>query len=274
MIKTSPSLGDGSGVAQHAHGSLDLGQIPTWYNSWWLVVDTDLEARWTPVDELDGPLGLDGSNGGVDILGDNITSVQHTAGHVFTVTWVTFYHLVGWLEASIGNFSNGELFMVSLLCGDNWGVCGKREVDTWVGYQVGLELSQVHIEGTVEPEGGGDGGDDLTNQSVQVGVGWSLDIQVTSTDIVDSLVVDHEGTVGVLEGGVSGQNGVVGLDDSGRHLGSWVDGEFQLGFLTVVYTETFHKEGAEARSGTTTEGVEDKETLETGTLISQLPDSV
>ncbi|KAL4226984.1 hypothetical protein ACF0H5_014960 [Mactra antiquata] len=106
MIKTSPGFGDGSGVAQHADGTLYLGQITTWYDGWWLVVDTDLETSWTPVDELDGSLGLDGSNGGVDILWYNITSVQHTASHVFTVTWVTFYHLVGWLEASVGDFSN------------------------------------------------------------------------------------------------------------------------------------------------------------------------
>ena len=105
--------------------------------------------------------------------------------------------------------------MVSLLGGDDWGVGGQREVDTWVGYQVGLELSQVDVEGTVESQRGSDGADDLTNQPVQVGVCWSLDVQVSSADIVDSFVVDHEGTVGVLQGGVGGQDGVVWLDDSG-----------------------------------------------------------
>jgi len=32
----------------------------------WLVVDTDLEARWAPVDELDGSLGLDVGDGSVE----------------------------------------------------------------------------------------------------------------------------------------------------------------------------------------------------------------
>ena len=274
VVKTSPGLGDGSGVAQHAHGTLDLGQVTSGYNSWWLVVDTDLETSWTPVDELDGSLGLDGGNGGVDVLGDDVTSVQHTAGHVLAVTWITFYHLVGWLEASVGDLGNGQLFMVGLLGGDDWGVCGEREMDTWVGYQVGLELSQVDVEGTVESERGSDGADDLTNQSVQVGVGWSLDIQVTSADVVDGFVVDHECAVGVFKGGVGGQDGVVRFDYGGGDLWGWVDGEFQLGFLAVINTETFHKEGGEARAGTTTEAVEDQETLETSTLISELPDSV
>ena len=274
MIQTGPGLGNGGGVAQHADGSLYLGQITTWHDGWWLVVDSDLETSWTPVDELDGPLGLDGGNGGVDVLGDDVTSVQHAAGHVFAVTWVAFHHLVGWLEAGVGDLSNGQLLVVSLLGGDDWGVCSQREVDTWVGHQVGLELSQVDVESSVESEGGSDGADDLTNQTVQVGVGWPFNVKVTSADVVDGLVVDHECAVGVLKGGMGGQDGVVWLNDSGGDLGSGVDGELQLGFLSVVDAEAFHEEGGEAGSGTATEGVEDEESLETSTLISQLPDPV
>ena len=164
--------------------------------------------------------------------------------------------------------------MVSLLGRDDWGVGGQREVDTWVGYQVGLELSQVYIEGTVKSQRGSDGADNLADQPVQVGVGWSLNVQVSSADIVDGLIVDHEGTVRVLQGGVGGQDGVVGLNDGSGDLWGWVDGKLQLGFLAIVNAETFHKEGGESRSGTTAEAVEDQESLKTGTLISQLPDSV
>jgi hypothetical protein len=47
----------------------------------------------------------------------------------------------------------------SLRGGDDWGVGNEREVDTWVGDEVGLELVQVDVEGAVEAEGGSDGGD-------------------------------------------------------------------------------------------------------------------
>jgi len=114
----------------------------------------------------------------------------------------------------------------------------------------------------------------LSNQSVKVGVSWSFDVQVTTADVVDGFVVDHESTVRVLQGGMGGQDGVVWFNNSGGDLWCWVDGELQLGFLSVIDGETFHKEGGESRSGTTTEGVEDKETLETGTLIGKLSDSV
>ena len=93
MVKTGPGLRDGGGVGQHADSSLDLGEITSRNNGWWLVVDANLESSGTPVDELDGSLGLDGGDGSVDILGDNISSVQHAARHVFSVSGIAFHHL-------------------------------------------------------------------------------------------------------------------------------------------------------------------------------------
>ena len=93
MVKTSPGLGDGGGVAQHAHGTLHLGQITTGDNGGWLVVDANLETSGAPVDKLDGTLGLDGGNGSVDVLGDNVSTVQHAAGHVLAVTGIALHHL-------------------------------------------------------------------------------------------------------------------------------------------------------------------------------------
>ena len=47
----------------------------------------------------------------------------------------------------------------------------------------------------VIPERSGDGGDDLTNQTVQIGVSRSLNVKVPAADVVDGLVVHHEGAV-------------------------------------------------------------------------------
>ena len=93
-------------------------------------------------------------------------------------------------------------------------------------------------------------------------------------DVVDGLVVDHEGAVGVLQGGMRRQDRVVGLDHSGRHLRCGVDGELQLGLLAVVNAQPLHEQWSEAGAGATAEGVEDEEALETSALIGQLPDAV
>lgn len=164
--------------------------------------------------------------------------------------------------------------MVGLLSRDDRGIRTEHEVDSWVWHQVGLELGDVDVEGTIESEGGSQGRDDLRDESVQVGVGWSLDVELSSANIVDGLVVQHDGNVSVLQEGVGGQDGVVRLDDSGRDLRRWVHGETELGLLAVVDRESLEEEGAESGSGTTTDGVEDEEALETSAVVSQLSDSV
>merc|ERR1719357_181812 len=106
VVKPSPGLCDSSGVAQHAHSPLDLGQVSTRNNSGRLVVDANLETSGTPVHKLDGPLGFDGGNGSIHIFGHHITTEQKAASHVLAVARVTFHHLIGWLETSVCDLSH------------------------------------------------------------------------------------------------------------------------------------------------------------------------
>ena len=50
-----------------------------------------LEASWAPVDELDGPLGLDGGDSGVDVFGDDVATEEEATRHVFTMTRIAFH---------------------------------------------------------------------------------------------------------------------------------------------------------------------------------------
>merc|ERR1712165_444139 len=170
MVKSGPGFGDGGGVREHANGPADLGKVSTRDNSGWLVVNAYLETSGTPVNKLDAPLGLDGGNGSIHVLGHHVTSVEEAAGHVLAVTRVALDHLVSRLEAGVGDLRDSELLMVSLLGGDDGSIGDQREVDPGVGHQVGLELGQVHVESSIKPQRGGDGGHDLTDQTVQVGV--------------------------------------------------------------------------------------------------------
>ena len=94
------------------------------------------------------------------------------------MTGITLDHLIGRLKAGIGDLSHAQLLVVSLLRRDDGSVGHEREVDARVGHQVGLELRQVHVQGAVEPQRGGDRGHDLRDQSVQVCVGRTLNVQV------------------------------------------------------------------------------------------------
>lgn len=107
----------------------------------------------------------------------------------------------------------------------------------------------------------------LSNQPVQVLKVGALETQVAAADVVNGLVVDHEGAVGVLQRGVGSKNRVVGLDNRGGGLGRRVDAELELALLSVVNRQALHQQRAESGTGTSTERVEDQETLKASAAI-------
>ena len=56
-------------------------------------------------------------------------------------------------------------------------------------------------------------------------------------------------------------------------MGRGVDGEFELGLLAIINREALKEERSESRTGSTTEGVEDEEALETRAVIGNTANS-
>lgn len=137
-----------------------------------------------------------------------------------------------------------------------------------------MKLGEVDVQRAIESQRRRNGRHDLADQPVQVGVSGPLDVQVPAAYVVDGLVVHHERTVRVLERGVRGQYGVVGLDHGRRHLWCRVDGELQLALLAVVHAQPLHEQRREPGTGAAAERVEHQKALQPGTLIGQLPDPV
>merc|ERR1712025_424839 len=274
VVQPSPSFSDGSGVTEHADGSLYFSEVSSWDDGGWLIVNADLEPSGAPVHKLNTALGLDGSNCSIDILWHHISSIKEAAGHVLTMPGITLDHGVGWFEASVGYLGNIKLLVVSLLSRDDGGIRNERKVNTGIRNQVGLEFIQIHVQGSVESQRSSDRTYNLRDQAVKIGVGGPLDVEVSAADIIDGLVVHHERTITVLQGGVGAECGVVGLHHSCGHLGSRVDAELQLCLLPVVHGESLHEEGSEARASTSSKGMEDEEALKAGAVVSQLTDSV
>jgi hypothetical protein len=158
--QSRPGLTNGSGVGQHAHGAVDGCEITVGDVLGWLVANTNLETGRAPVNELHSALGLEVGNGGVGVLGDNVTTVQQAGSHVLSVARIALDHLVVGLEASVGDLHDRVGLVGGLGGGNNGSVCDEREVDTGVGDQVGLELVEIDVQGSVESERGSDGRDD------------------------------------------------------------------------------------------------------------------
>ena len=88
-----------------------------------------LKASGTPVNKLNTPLALDGGDGSVHILGHDVATVEHAAGHVLAVPWVTFHHRVGWLEGCVGDLCHAQRLVVRLLSRDDRSVGDQGEVN-------------------------------------------------------------------------------------------------------------------------------------------------
>ena len=92
-------------------------------------------------------------------------------------------------------------------------------MDTRVRHQVGLKLGDIDVKSTIETQRSGKRRDDLRNETVQVGVGRTLDVEVTTADIVESLVVDLVGNIGMFQQGVDAKHRIIRFDDCSRSEG-------------------------------------------------------
>merc|ERR1719391_1678623 len=185
MVQPCPSLSNGSGVGEHADCPLHLGQVSPRDHGGRLVVDANLEACGTPVHKLDTPLALDGGDCSVDVLGHNVATVEHAAGHVLAVPGIAFHHGIGRLEARIGDLCYAQRLMIGFLCRDDRSVGHQREVNPRIWDQIGLKFIQVHVQSSIKAEGGSDGGDNLADEPVEVGVAWPFNVQVPPADVVN-----------------------------------------------------------------------------------------
>ena len=267
-------LSDSGGVGNHASTAGHLGQVTSGNGGGGLVVDTALETGGTPIDELDGPLGLDGGDGSRDFLGDDVSTVHQTGGHVLALAGFALDEHVLLLKESVGELGDGVSLVEGVLGAVDGGVGSQQKVDPGVGHQVDLELVDVNVQGSLETERSSQRRNNLGNEPVEVVVGRALDAEGVSADVVDGFVVQHESDISVLQKGVGGQDTVVGLDNTGGEVGRGVDAEIQLGLLSIVNRQSLQQQRTETRSSSTTNGVEDQEPLQGVTLVSQLTDLV
>lgn len=81
VVETAPRGRDSRRVRQHTHATRHLSEVTTRDVSGWLVADTELEASGAPIHELNGPASLDNADSRVDVLGNDITTVEQCTGH-------------------------------------------------------------------------------------------------------------------------------------------------------------------------------------------------
>jgi len=93
-----------------------------------------------------------------------------------------------------------------------------EEVKTREGNHVDSELAKISIELSREAQASGDTRHGGRDKMVEISVGRGGELEGTEADVVESLVVNAVGLVGVLNELVDGKCSVVGFDDGVGHL--------------------------------------------------------
>ena len=143
-----------------------------------------------------------------------------------------------------------------------------KEVKTREGHHVDGKLAKIRVELARESKARRDTRHDSRDQVVEVTVRGVRQLERAHTDIVESLVVDTESLVRVLNKLMNRQGGVVGFDDCVRHLGRRDDRERGHHPVWEFLSDLGNKKGAHTGAGTATKRVGDLESLEAVAALS------
>jgi len=196
------------------------------------------------------------------------------ASEVTTVAEIRSGHHILWVEHLLGQLRDGNSTeRVSTTAGER-SESNHEEMETWEGHHVDGQLSEIRVKLTRETETGGDTGHDCRDQVVEISVGWVGELESSHADIVESLVIDTEGLVGVLNQLMDGKGGVVWLDNSIGNLWRWDNREGGHHTIWELLTDLGDQKRTHTSTSSTTERVGDLETLEAVTSLSLTTDNI
>jgi len=201
---------DGGGVADKGGGHLETpgGNI----------TDGGLDIVGDPLDEVAAVLVLDVEHLLVHLLHRHASTEHGGNCEVSAVSGVAGGHHVLGVKHLLGQLGHTEGSVLLRAPGGQGREPGHEEMEARERHHVDRQFPEVSVELTGEPEAGRHAGHGQGDQVVQVTVGRGGQLQGPEADIVESLVVNAVGLVGVLHELVHRQSRVVRLHHGVRHL--------------------------------------------------------
>jgi len=257
---------DGGAVSDEGGGHLE--------SSGRNVTDGGLHVVRDPFDEVAAVLVLYVQHLLINLLHGHSSSEHGGNGQVSAVSGITGSHHVLGVEHLLGQLRDGQS---PVLLGSSAGQRGEsrhEEMKSREGHHVDGEFPEIGVQLSGESETGGDtrhgGGDEM----VQVTVCGGGQLEGPEADVVEGLVINGEGLIGVLDELMDREGGVVGLDNGVGHLGGWDNGEGGHDPVGVFLSDLGDQESSHSGSGSTSKRVGQLESLETVTALSFLPHNI
>ncbi|TRY63449.1 hypothetical protein TCAL_16600 [Tigriopus californicus] len=115
-------------------------------------------------------------------------------------------------------------------------------------HHVDGQFAKISVQLTGETKTSGDTGHGQGHEMVQVTVGGGGELQCAEADVVQSLVIDTKGLVGILDELMYGKGGIVGFHHGVRHLGGRNNGVGVHDAIGVLFADLRDEQCAQTRS--------------------------
>ena len=215
-----------------------------------------------PLDEVVRVLVLDVAHLILDLLHRHLAAEDGGASKIATVAEVRGGHHVLGVEHLLRELGNADgTEGVGATAGER-SKANHEKVETRERNHVDGQLAEIRVELTRETQASGDAGHDGRDEMVQITIGRVVELESPHADVVESLIVNAESLVRVLNELVNGEGGVVRFNDSVGHFGRWHNRESGHHAVWELLADLGDEESAHTSTGTSTERVGNLEALE------------
>ena len=197
----------------------------------------------------------------IHFLGGHSASEEGRGSQVASMSWIGCAHHVLCVEHLLRQFRHSQCSVLLRSSGGQWGKANHKEMQSGEGNQVHCQLSQVRVQLTWEPQTAGNATHCSGDQMVQITVSGGGQFKGSEANIVKCLVIDDHAFICVFDQLMDWKSGIVGLNDSVRHLGGRHNWEGFHDSIRVLFSDLADKKCSHSWSSASSERVSDLESL-------------